>query len=71
MECKCPHCNETIEIDDDLENEDNWVCQECGQVSYYWVSRLVNQDDLFEYRCDSLASADYEDRAYGRDYQDE
>lgn len=66
MECKCPFCKEVIEVSKNLENEDRVECEACGEESYLWVGRLVDQDDLHEYRSDSIAAGQFEERAYGR-----
>lgn len=63
----CPHCgNESDENESDVEQDDTIACDACGELSVFWNDGLVTVDDAHEYRCDSLASRDYEDRAYGR-----
>jgi predicted RNA-binding Zn-ribbon protein involved in translation (DUF1610 family) len=67
----CPHCGEEVEIDEDVvEQDDVIVCDGCGEQSVYWNGALVTADDAHEYRCDSLASRDYEERAYGSESRD-
>lgn len=67
IDVKCPHCGDEIELDEDeVEQEDVIVCDACGEQSVFWNVALVTVDDAHEYRCDSLASRDYEARAYGR-----
>lgn len=70
IQCKCPHCHAEVEVNEDLESDmdhsHSIECEECGETYYLWGNQLVTGDDLHEYRCDSLASADYEERAYGR-----
>jgi hypothetical protein len=39
----------------------------CGEEYWYWVGRLVSQDEYHEYSCDSAAARRYEDSAYGDD----
>lgn len=69
IQCKCPHCQVEVEVnkdnESDLDDSFPMACEECGETYYLWGNQLVTRDDLHEYRCDSLASADYEERAYG------
>lgn len=63
----CPHCKDETDVDEDeVEQDDVIVCDACGEESVFWNNALVTVDDAHEYRCDSLASRDYEARAYGR-----
>ncbi len=63
----CAHCGNAIEVEDgEVEQDDIVVCGVCAKECVFWNGAFVTVDESHEYQCDSLASRDYEARAYGR-----
>lgn len=80
IQCTCAHCKQPVEVDwdtcdalnpgEDPVDGDCVECPHCQKENYFWNNQLVTVDDYHEFRCDSIAAARFEDRAYGRDSYD-